>query len=435
MKLFKNKSTQKILSNIVWMLFDKVFILVLNLLVTVRIANYYGSLGYGTYQYAASVVALFEIVITFIDARVVKKCYNTEDPSELVWNATVSCTIFSAISIFGGILYLLVCKENIEYKTLFSILIINSAVLNLRFGMANRYEYLLMSRKVIFASNIALSVGGILQLIAVSLRLSIVAIAIINLFSSVISLIIIWLQYRIQFGKLVRRQIKKRLILELIRESLPLAIAASCAIIYSRCDSIMIGNMLSKSDVGIYAIAVKIINIVQIGLSPVRESVYPQMIELYNSDKKKYEQRYLQVTSLLTWIYIVGVLASFVVLPFAFRFLNPEYEKAYPLYQIYVIGTFFMYNAALRAGHYTLINRGNILLISTVISMAVNIVLNYFGIRQFGINGAAIATAVTQCISLMISNLFFHKDGREIFCWQIKAINPKWIFIKVDERN
>ena len=64
---------KRVLSNTLWMLFDKVFILLLNLIVTVRIANYYGTLGYGTYQYAVSIVALFEILVSFVDARVVKK--------------------------------------------------------------------------------------------------------------------------------------------------------------------------------------------------------------------------------------------------------------------------------------------------------------------------------------------------------------------------
>ena len=69
----KNRSLIRIFKNTGWMLFDKVFILILNLVVTVRIANYYGKETYGVYQYAVSVVALFEILVGFVDGRVVKK--------------------------------------------------------------------------------------------------------------------------------------------------------------------------------------------------------------------------------------------------------------------------------------------------------------------------------------------------------------------------
>ena len=73
----KEAGVRRILANTGWMLFDKVFILVLNLVVTVKMANYYGTLGYGTYQYAVSIVALFEVFVTFVDARVVKKRYSS----------------------------------------------------------------------------------------------------------------------------------------------------------------------------------------------------------------------------------------------------------------------------------------------------------------------------------------------------------------------
>ena len=152
------------------------------------------------------------------------------------------------------------------------------------------------------------------------------------------------------------------------------------------------------------------------------------MIELYKYDRKQYGKRYVQITSILTWIYIVGVLVSFVVLPYIFRFINPEYSDAFPVYKVYVIGTFFMYNAGLRAGHYTLINRGSILMYSQFFSVIMNIILNYILIKMIGIYGAAIATGVTQGVSLLVSNLFFGKDGREVFVWQVKGLNPLYIF-------
>ncbi len=421
----ENKGDRKrIISNMLWLLFDKVFILLLNLLVTVRIANYYGALGYGTYQYAVSVVAIFEVFVAFVDARVVKKRYLTEKAEEVVWNATLIRMFFSVLSLIGGIIYLFVSGENENFAKIFILLLANTIIINLRFGMQNRYEYLLKSKRVIFASNIALTIGGVLQLIAVSMRLPIISIAIITAFSSIFSLLIVYIQYRREFGKLAQGTFNKQLIKGLLYESLPLAIAASCSIIYSRCDSIMIGNMLSKANVGIYSIAVKLIAVVQIGITPLRESVYPKMLELYSTDRKQYEKKYIQITSILTWVYIIGVLASFFILPFAFEYLKTEYSEAFPIYQIYVIGSFFMYNAGLRAGHYTLIKRGNILMYSQIASVVINIVLNYLLIKRIGLAGAAIATGVTQGLSLLVSNLFFGKEGREVFIWQIKGLNP-----------
>ena len=78
--------------------------------------------------------------------------------------------------------------------------------------------------------------------------------------------------------------------------------------------------------------------------------------------------------------------------------------------------------------HYTLINRGSILTYSQMVSVIVNLVMNIVGIKYFGMYGAALATVVTQGLSLFVSNLVFGKDGREVFIWQIKALNPLSMF-------
>ena len=54
--------------------------------------------------------------------------------------------------------------------------------------------------------------------------------------------------------------------------------------------------------------------------------------------------------------------------------------------------------------------------------------MNIVGIKYFGMYGAALATVVTQGLSLFVSNLVFGKDGREVFIWQIKALNPLSMF-------
>jgi len=415
---------RKILSNTLWMIFDKVFLLVLNLVVTVKIANYFGVMEYGNYQYAVSVVTILEILVAFVDGRVVKKRYIYNDPGNLVYNATICRVIFSVGTALIGLIFIIVAKRGNQFSIMFSILLINSILVNLRFGMANRFEYLLKSKKTVIAADISALLSSILQLTVVQLQGTIITISVIATVSSGVNLCIVAIQYKNEFANKTKLRLDKKLIKDLIKESTPLAIAASCATIYTRCDSVMLGSMMTATEVGIYSISVKLISVVQIAILPIRESVYPKLISLYTKDKNEYARRYIQISSLLTWIYICGVTLSFIILPYAFRILKPEYAEAFQVYKIHVIGTFFMYNAGLRAGHYTLISRGSILTYSQIASVIVNVVLNIVGIKYLGMYGAALATIITQGLSLFVSNLVFGKDGREIFMWQVKAINP-----------
>ena len=75
-----------------------------------------------------------------------------------------------------------------------------------------------------------------------------------------------------------------------------------------------------------------------------------------------------------------------------------------------------------------MINRSSILTWSQIVSVIANVVMNFFMIQVWGMYGAALATVITQAASLMFINLFFQKEGREVFMWQVKALNPLCIF-------
>ncbi|MDO5157126.1 MAG: flippase [Eubacteriales bacterium] len=425
---WKLSGYSNIFNNVAWMIFDKVIILALNLLVTVKIANYYGAEDYGTYQYIVSLVALFEILVAFVDGRVVKKKYVDYQPENVVTNATFCRIFFSIISVLVAVVYMVAAEQDRQFSVMLFLLILKSVLINLRFGFANRYEYLLKSRKIVIAADIGACLGAIMELCAVRMKLPITAIAVISLLQSGINLLIIVIQYKHDFTRLFGKTLDQVLIKEMVKESFPLAIAASCATIYTRCDSVMIGSMLNQTEVGIYSISIKLISIVQIVLIPIRESVYPRLIRLYNEDRVKYEREYIKISSIMTWLYIIGVSISFIVLPNIFDVLNKEYMPALSIYRIHVLGTFFMYNAILRAGHFTLTGDGRILALVQFISVIVNVFLNIVGIHLLGTVGAAVSTVVTQGISLMLSNVLFEGEGRKVFKWQIRALNPLEIF-------
>ena len=49
--------------------------------------------------------------------------------------------------------FILINKGSHEFSLMFGILLFNSVITSLRFGMANRFEYLLKSREVVIAAS------------------------------------------------------------------------------------------------------------------------------------------------------------------------------------------------------------------------------------------------------------------------------------------
>lgn len=419
---------KKVSANMVWLLCDKVCTLFANLFVLVVVANFYGATEYGLYQYALSVNTVLEVIVLLIDKRVVKKRYDDYDTSKLVYNATLAKLFLSTCSLVLGIFVTLIFNKGAIFNLIFLLMLLNSIVTNLGFGMENHFEYVLSSKKVVIASSISKGVGVIFQLGIVFFKLPIYWLAVVLFIISSIRLGILVVQYKKAFLISFFNKVDFSLISSIIKESLPLAIAATAATIYTRCDSIMIESMLGYSKVGIYSIATQLNTVLQILVPPVQISIFPKMIEWYNKDKEMYYKQYSRITCCMTGIGLLAIVSSFLALPVLFtHFFNPEYMESYRIFQIQSLGTLFIYNATLRSSHYTIVGESRVMMISQLIAVFLNVLLNFLLIPLYGIKGAAIATVMTHTISLLFSNYAFI-CGKEIFTIQCNAFNPVFLW-------
>ena len=119
----------------------------------------------------------------------------------------------------------------------------------------------------------------------------------------------------------------------------------------------MLGMILTTKEVGIYSISSKLISTIQILAIPIQTTIYVKMLE-WKKDPIKYEKNYIRITSAATWISIVGVLLSFIVLPYIFTLLKPDYLPAIDSYKILSVGSICAYNAVLRSCHFTITGNG-----------------------------------------------------------------------------
>ncbi len=419
------KDLRTLIGNIGWLLVDRFSLMAFNLVTIFLVANHYGAIEYGYYQYATSIVIILDVAVQLLDGRVVKMQYGHGNDAAIVFNMTIGKAILSAATLFMGIIVAFASSKGLTFSIILAVLLLDSILKNLRFGMENRFEYSLLSKKVVIATDIGLIINLVFQFLTVKTQLPITVIAYIQALSTAISLFVLKYQYVIYFGrKRTPNLIDTNLIRRVFVDSLPLAIAGAAAVIYTRSDTVMLGLMLSSKEVGIYSIAARFISALQLLIIPIHTTVFVKMIDYYGNEE--YEKKYISVTSLCTWICIVGVLLSFVVIPKIFVYIKPEFLPAIESYKILTIGSIFAYNAILRSGHFTLTGNGSILMITQIVTVVLNIILNWSLIPIWGMNGAAIATAVSQFVSLFISNFFF-KDARFVLKAQIKGFNPLYL--------
>lgn len=421
-----NNGIKKIINNIGWLIFDKVFILLLQFFVGVKIANYYGATLFGQYSYAISLVAFSNIFFELINSRVLKKYYTKNNFNILVFNTNFFKNSIAIILFFIPIIYKFFYKIDNTLFYLLILLCLDNILMTATSGIENFFEYKLEAKRIVISNNIVKIISYFLQYICMILNKGIIFIAIVRCIGSLIRVIILKYQYNSSYlGKLENKSVKLdiKLIVKIIDESKYLWFSFVSFLIYTQTDRLMINHYLGVEEVGVYTIGMQLSNILAILIGPIQNSLFPKFLELYRNDYQKYYNFYKLTNTIITQFYLIITLISIIVVKYTFKYVySSQYDGAILIYSILAFSVFIKANGSLQTSHMTIKNITKKSFYKTLVSLILNIILNILLIPKYGINGAAIATLITQFIALFLID-FFIKEYQEQAIIQLKSLN------------
>lgn len=417
---------KKLLFNILWLVFDKIFILLLQFFVGVKIANYYGATLFGQYSYAISLVAFSNIFFELINSRVLKKYYTKENFNILVFNTNFFKNSIAIILFFIPIIYKFFYKIDDTLFCLLLLLCLDNVLMTATSGIENFFEYKLEAKRIVISNNIVKIISYFLQYICMILNKGIIFIAIVRCIGSLIRVIILKYQYNSSYlGKLENKSVKLdiKLIVKIIDESKYLWFSFVSFLIYTQTDRLMINHYLGVEEVGVYTIGMQLSSILAILIGPIQNSLFPKFLELYRDDYQKYYNFYKLTNTIITQFYLIITLISIIVVKYTFKYVySSQYDGAILIYSILAFSVFIKANGSLQTSHMTIKNITKKSFYKTLVSLILNIILNILLIPKYGINGAAIATLITQFIALFLID-FFIKEYQEQAIIQLKSLN------------
>ena len=417
---------KRIINNILWLIFDKVFILLLQFFVGVKIANYYGATLFGQYSYAISLVAFSNIFFELINSRVLKKYYTKNNFNILVFNTNFFKNSITIILFFIPIIYKFFYKIDDTLFCLLLLLCLDNILMTATSGIENFFEYKLEAKRIVISNNIVKIISYFLQYICMILNKGIIFIAIVRCIGSLIRVIILKYQYNSSYlGKLENKSVKLdiKLIVKIIDESKYLWFSFVSFLIYTQTDRLMINHYLGVEEVGVYTIGMQLSSILAILIGPIQNSLFPKFLELYRDDYQKYYNFYKLTNTIITQFYLIITLISIIVVKYTFRYVySSQYDGAILIYSILAFSVFIKANGSLQTSHMTIKNITQKSFYKTLVSLILNIILNILLIPKYGINGAAIATLITQFIALFLID-FFIKEYQEQAIIQLKSLN------------
>jgi O-antigen/teichoic acid export membrane protein len=395
-----------------------------SLIVGVWLARYLGPENFGTLSYVISFTTLFFSIATLgLDSIIVHKLII--DPEN---EKTTLGTIF-ILQVLGGIfayviLFFAIQLTNPQQLLVISMTLIYGFVLLLKSFEVFKYwfESRLQSKLSVWVENIVYFAFIIVKIILIIYGVSLIMLTYIMLIEAIITALGLSLIYIKKYGSIKLWNFNINRSLFFLKDSWPFIISGIAVVIYTRIDSIMLGQMLGNKSVGIYSVALRISEIWYFIPMTVVASTFPSIIESKRISEEAYLNKFKKLFKFLFWTALfLSVCTSFFA-KFAISLLyGDKYIESASILVLQTWSGIFVFLGVAGGRWFLAENLQNILIYRTISGAIINIGLNIILIPKYGIHGAAWATLISQAVANIFSNAI-GKRSRPLFYMQVESI-------------
>jgi O-antigen/teichoic acid export membrane protein len=416
---------EKIIENVSWLFVDKVFHLVVGLIVGVWVARYLGPSQYGVINFATAFVALFAIFSSLglqnIAVRDLVK--NPEDTETTLGTAAVLHLLGSMIA-FGLVVWAVQMLRPDDDVARWAVIIFGAGmVFNTSAISKYWFEAHVLSKYTVWITTSTFLATSAVKIVLILMEAPLIA--------------FVWATFAntglVGLGMLVvlvlrgvdLRRLKFRLgrAQELLRDSWPLILAGLAVAVYMKIDMVMLGMMLDDHAVGIYGAATRLSEPWYFIPMIIVASVFPAILEAKKQNEVLYYSRLQRLYDLMVILSVAGaVVMTFVSGPLVNLLFGAAYAQSGQVLAVHIWASVFVFLGVASGKWFIAENRQILTLYRTVAGAIVNIALNYVLIPIYGPLGAAWATVVSYSVSAFLSDIFLG-ETRPMFMMKLKSIN------------
>lgn len=419
MSKIKELLRNKTIKNAKWMVAEQLVQMGINVILGVLTARYLGPSNYGVINYTAAFVIFFSNVVTLgLEAVSIKEMVNNRDDDSTVVGTGIGLRLMAGTLSTGIIFVLLfVLKDGnplvLKVGFLQSLVMIFKAFELIDYWfqskLQSKYVAILKSVSYVFVAAYKfyiLFAGKSVAWFAFSTSLDFLLIA-----------VMIVIAYFAKGGR--RLRFSWNMAKRLVSQGYHFMISGLIITIYVQMDKIMLGQMMTEADVGLYSAATVISNYWLLIPVAIINAVRPTIMEIKKEGNEElYIKRLKQLYAILIW---VGIAVSTVISVSSKLILDILYDTVYlsasVALAVVIWYTTFSTLGTARGVWIVCENKNKYTGRLVFWGVILNFILNYLLIPIMGINGAALATLITQIFTSIITPLFY-KETR---------INTKYI--------
>lgn len=379
---------------------------------TIYLARVITPEGFGILGYATAFVSYFLLFIDFgFDTISIKKIANDKNLISKYVNNIISFRILLASIIFvllAVVIFLL--NETVVIKLAFLLTGLNLFVqtLNTEFVFLATEKIKYFSIKVVL-KNIIILILTLLFVKSISDVLIVVGISLLANF-----IMNLWLLNRyIKLFQKFNWLIEKRFLKALFSQSFPLIISSFMIAIYYNLDMVMLGNIKTETEVGIYNAAYKIFMIGSIPIVTIMRIFLPSLSKTNDVESLKKTIRNFGIM-----MFSSGIMISLFIYLTADITINIIFGSEYigsviPL-MILALNLLVISINIFFGNPLTVWGKQKSYSVAITFGAIINIILNILLIPKYSINGAALATLLSEAVVFIGVFYLFNKNLKNI---------------------
>lgn len=407
----RNLLTGRPARNASWLIGAKIYQVLINLVVSMLMARYLGPSNFGLINYAASFATLFNALCTLgIDSILVNELLGNREHGKLLGSGIGLRLCSSGLSVVTIVLMAHLLNPN-EPTTVAVVLLYSISLIFRSFDLLNLwYQANLESKMTAIINAVGYTVAALYKVWLLIARKDVKWFAAAHAVEFAFVALLLLVSYSRRTGPAQRLTFSRATGTHLVKNSYHFILSGMMVAIYGQMDRVMLKAMLDETAVGYYSTAVNISSMWAFVLMAVIDAWKPAILAQYHRDREKFDRSLIQLYGAIIYISIAAGVCIFLLSKYLILILyGSAYLPARSAVCIVCWYTAFSYLGVARS--IWLVPQGKQKYVKWISASgaACNMLLNTLMIPVWGIDGAAVATLLTQIFTNFIVGFFFRE--------------------------
>lgn len=409
---FINTEYQKILKNIGWLFFDRVFRMGMGLVVGAWVARYLGPSDFGIFNYLLATIGILTPFASLgLENMVVKELVENPSKAKIIMSTAITLRLISGLIAFAVCVTIFYFLKGDEPQTLYvGIILALTLIAQSLISIELYYQSKVASRVAVISQSVAYIIANVLKVVLILGGASLMAFAVVTALEMTLGGLFMLYSLKKFSKQSLAITLDKVLAKDLMVRGWPLIFSGFMIMIYMRIDQIMLGEMVNDHEVGMYSAALKISEIWYIIPAILCNSFFPSIIDGKKLSQKIYFKKFQRLFDIL---FVISLAIAIGVTIFSNLIIDilygAQYSGAALILTIHIWAAVFVFLGVGGNNFFIIENLQIKTFTRTALGAIANIILNMLLIPKYLAVGAAIATLISQFLSSYAFDLLSRK--------------------------